>query len=76
VNEAARSQVMLAVEIMDTPLINSITAWLEYAKLIESPFFSVYPDLAICRRGTMTCGGAEERNRQESWRSTSRMRSE
>jgi L-ribulose-5-phosphate 3-epimerase len=45
VDQAARSQVMLAVEIMDTPLINSITAWLEYAKLIESPFFCVYPDL-------------------------------
>ena len=27
VDEAARSQVMLAVEIMDAPLINSITAW-------------------------------------------------
>ena len=45
VDQAARAQVMLAVEIMDTPLINSITAWLEYAKLIESPFFCVYPDL-------------------------------
>ena len=45
VDEAARSQVMLAVEIMDTPLINSITAWLEYAKIIDSPFFCVYPDL-------------------------------
>ena len=45
VDQAARSQVMLAVEIMDTPLINSITAWLEYAKLIDSPFFCVYPDL-------------------------------
>ena len=45
VDEAARSQVMLAVEIMDTPLINSITAWLEYARIIESPFFCVYPDL-------------------------------
>ena len=45
VDEAARSQVMLAVEIMDTPLVNSITAWLEYAKIIESPFFCVYPDL-------------------------------
>jgi hexulose-6-phosphate isomerase len=45
VDEAARSQVMLAVEIMDTPLVNSITAWLEYAKVIESPFFCVYPDL-------------------------------
>jgi len=45
VDEAARSQVMLAVEIMDTPLINSITAWMEYAKIIQSPFFCVYPDL-------------------------------
>ena len=45
VDEAARSQVMLAVEIMDTPLINSVTAWMEYAKIIESPFFCVYPDL-------------------------------
>jgi len=45
VDEAARSQVTLAVEIMDTPLINSITAWMEYAKIIESPFFCVYPDL-------------------------------
>jgi hexulose-6-phosphate isomerase len=45
VDEAARSQMMLAVEIMDTPLINSISAWLEYAKIIESPFFCVYPDL-------------------------------
>jgi len=45
VDEAARSQVMLAIEIMDTPLINSITAWQEYDKIIESPFFCVYPDL-------------------------------
>jgi hexulose-6-phosphate isomerase len=45
VDQAARSQVTLAVENMDTPLINSITAWQEYAKIIESPFFCVYPDL-------------------------------
>ncbi len=45
VDQAARSQVTLAVENMDTPLINSITAWQEYAKVIESPFFCVYPDL-------------------------------
>ena len=45
VDEAARSQVMLAVEIMDTALVNSISAWMEYAKIIESPFFCVYPDL-------------------------------
>jgi L-ribulose-5-phosphate 3-epimerase len=36
VDEAARSQVMLAVEIMDTPLINSIAAWLEYATIDPS----------------------------------------
>jgi len=54
VDEAAGSQVMLAVEIMDTPLINSITAWLEYAKLIESPFFCVYPDL-----GNLSAWGAD-----------------
>ena len=36
---------MLAVEIMDTPLINSITAWLAYAERMNSPFFCVYPDL-------------------------------
>jgi hexulose-6-phosphate isomerase len=43
--EAARAQVMLAVEIMDTPFINSITAWMDYAQLVASPFFCVYPDL-------------------------------
>jgi hexulose-6-phosphate isomerase len=45
VDEAARAQVMLAVEIMDTPFISSITAWQEYDKIIQSPFFCVYPDL-------------------------------
>jgi len=45
VDEAARAQVMLAVEIMDTPFINSISAWQEYDRIIGSPFFCVYPDL-------------------------------
>ena len=45
VDEAARSQVMLAVEIMDTPLVSSISAWQEYDRIIQSPFFCVYPDL-------------------------------
>jgi len=36
---------MLAVEIMDTPFINSISAWQEYDRIIGSPFFCVYPDL-------------------------------
>ena len=52
VDEAAASQVMLAVEIMDTPLISSITAWLEYAKLIECPSSASTPISAISQRGT------------------------
>ncbi len=42
---AARAQVVLAMEIMDTPLVNSITKWLAYAERIRSPWFQVYPDL-------------------------------
>lgn len=45
VAEAAKAQVMLAVEIMDTAFINSIARWREYDALIRSPFFCVYPDL-------------------------------
>lgn len=43
--EAERAQVMLAVEIMDAPPVTSIRAWQEYAVLVGSPFFGVYPDL-------------------------------
>lgn len=43
--EADSKQVMLGMEIMDTPLMGSITKWLEYAKDIPSPWFQVYPDL-------------------------------
>ena len=42
---AARKQVMLAMEIMDTPFMNSITKHLKYEEKIASPFFKVYPDL-------------------------------
>lgn len=42
---AAEAQVMLAMEIMDTPLMGSITKWLAYADKIRSPWFQVYPDL-------------------------------
>lgn len=42
---ASAKQVMLAVEIMDTPLMGSITKWLAYADRIASPWFQVYPDL-------------------------------
>lgn len=52
VREAAKAQVMLAVEIMDTAFINSITRWREYDQLIHSPYFCVYPDL-----GNLTAWG-------------------
>lgn len=42
---AERHQVMLAVEIMDTPFINSISKYLWYDDLLSSPWFTVYPDL-------------------------------
>jgi len=42
---AARHQVMLAVEIMDTTFINSITKYLALKAQLRSPWFRVYPDL-------------------------------
>jgi len=42
---AARAEVMLAMEIMDTPFMNSVTKWLAYAERLPSPWFQVYPDL-------------------------------
>lgn len=42
---AAKAQVMLSVEIMDTPFINSISKWRELARHIASPWFTVYPDI-------------------------------
>lgn len=52
VKMAARDQVMLAVEIMDTPFINSITSFLRYDEILRSPWFTVYPDL-----GNLTAWG-------------------
>ncbi|MBU2700882.1 hexulose-6-phosphate isomerase [Sporomusaceae bacterium BoRhaA] len=42
---AARSQVMLAIEIMDTPFLNSITKYLYYDEQIKSSWLTVYPDI-------------------------------
>ena len=49
---AARHQVMLALEIMDTPFLNSITKYLALKKQLPSPWFCVYPDL-----GNLTAWG-------------------
>ena len=42
---ASAAQVMLAMEIMDTPFLNSISKHMMYEKKINSPWYSVYPDL-------------------------------
>lgn len=42
---AAREQVMLAVEIMDHPFMNSILRFANLKKQLDSPWFTVYPDL-------------------------------
>ena len=49
---AERHQVMLAMEIMDTPFMNSITRHLWYEEQIKSPWYKVYPDL-----GNLTAWG-------------------
>jgi L-ribulose-5-phosphate 3-epimerase len=45
VQRAAAAQVMLAVEIMDTPFINSIAKWQAWEARVRSPWFTVYPDV-------------------------------
>lgn len=49
---AARHQVMLGLEIMDTPFQNSITRYLKLKERLPSPWFKVYPDL-----GNLTAWG-------------------
>ena len=45
VEMAAKKEVMLAMEIMDTPLMSSISRYRWYKKQIPSPWFHVYPDI-------------------------------
>ena len=42
---AEQHQVMLAMEIMDTAFLNSITKYMQYKHVLQSPWFSVYPDI-------------------------------
>lgn len=42
---AASAQVMLSVEIMDTEFMSTISRWKEYDRIINSPWFTVYPDI-------------------------------
>lgn len=45
VKEASNYGVILSVEIMDDPFMNSISKFLEIKKQIHSPYLQVYPDL-------------------------------
>ena len=49
---AERYQVMLSMEIMDTPLMSSITRYKKYKDKLPTPWFTVYPDL-----GNLTAWG-------------------
>ncbi|MBS1165487.1 MAG: ulaE [Proteobacteria bacterium] len=60
-DEASAAQVMLAVEIMDTPLMGSITKWLAWKRDIPTPWFQVYPDL-----GNLSAWGANVPDELES----------
>ncbi|MCA5013195.1 MULTISPECIES: L-ribulose-5-phosphate 3-epimerase [unclassified Enterococcus] len=42
---AAAKEVVLSIEIMDDPFINSITKFLKIKEQIRSPYLQVYPDL-------------------------------
>lgn len=42
---AEKANVMLSIEIMDHPFINSITKFMEIKKQVNSPFLTVYPDI-------------------------------
>ncbi len=45
VRKAAQYGVILSIEIMDDPFLNSITKFIEIKKQIHSPYLQVYPDL-------------------------------
>jgi L-ribulose-5-phosphate 3-epimerase len=45
VEMASRAQVTLAMEIMDYPLMNSISKALGYAHYLNNPWFQIYPDI-------------------------------
>lgn len=61
VKEASKYGVILSVEIMDDPFMNSISKFLEIKEQIHSPYLQVYPDLGIYLLGRRTI-------RPESWK--------
>lgn len=53
---AEKQGIVLAMEIMDTPFLNSITKNMEYEKRLNSPVYKVYPDI-----GNLTAWGNDVR---------------
>lgn len=53
---AEQANIMLSIEIMDHPFMNSITKYLELAQELKSPFLTVYPDI-----GNLTAWGNDVR---------------
>ena len=51
VKEASKYGIILSVEIMDDPFMNSISKFLEIKEQIRSPFLQVYPDLGNLSMG-------------------------
>lgn len=45
VSQAAKAQIMLSMEIMDTAFMSNISRWLDLERKICSPWFCVYPDV-------------------------------
>lgn len=54
---AEQANVMLSIEIMDHPFMNSITKYLEFDQVLDSPFLTVYPDI-----GNLTAWGNDVRS--------------
>ena len=54
---AEQANVMLSIEIMDHPFMNSITKYLEFDQILDSPFLTVYPDI-----GNLTAWGNDVRS--------------
>lgn len=42
---ASEANIMLSIEIMDTPFMGTITRCLKYIELVNSPWLKIYPDL-------------------------------
>lgn len=42
---AEQANIMLSIEIMDHPFVNSITKYLEFDEILNSAFLTVYPDI-------------------------------